>query len=71
MKKHRENGFNPITLFYKNDEGERGNYVASCASTKPKACIKQIPVGQYIIQSKSNLKKFKKDTMIEIKEIIS
>ncbi len=52
---------------YKNDEGERGDYVASCSSSKPKACVKQIPVGQYIIQSKSNLKKFKKDTMIEIK----
>ena len=52
-------------MIYKNDEGERGSYVTNCSSTKAKACLKKIPIGQYII--KSGTKKFKKDTFIEIK----
>jgi hypothetical protein len=50
---------------YKNEEGERGSHIIGCSSSKQKSCLKQLPLGQYILQSST--KKFKKDTFVEIK----
>jgi len=46
------------------DEVDR-SYIASCWSDKKKACLKQLPIGQYLIKSKFN--KLKKETRFELK----
>ena len=51
---------------YKMEEGEKSeSSSASCSSTKKKACLKKLPVGQYVIESTYNGSK--KVTPLEIK----
>ena len=51
---------------YKMEDGEKNkSHSASCTSTKKKACLKKLPVGQYVIESTYNGSK--KVTPLEIK----
>jgi len=47
------------------EDGELGHSVDNCWSYKKKECLKQIPIGKYVLKSKYN--EFKKDTAFEVK----
>ena len=50
---------------YPVEDEELGRSTKNCWTKKRKECLKQIPVGQYVLKSKYN--KFKKETAFEIK----
>jgi len=50
---------------YPVEDEELGRSTKNCWTKKKKECLKQIPVGQYVLKSKYN--KFKKETAFEIK----
>ena len=47
------------------EDGETQKYITNCWSKKSKECLRQIPVGKYVLKSKYN--EFKKETPFEIK----
>jgi hypothetical protein len=50
---------------YKMEDGEKGSHVTSCWSHKKEECIRQIPLGKYLLKSSYN--KFNNETYFEIK----
>ena len=54
---------------YKEDEGERGKHIEGCPSKKQKSCVKQLPVGKYIVESTYNQLKRKSPLQITAGEL--